>query len=89
MFPTLFFCYLYSMPKGINEYLSTQTLIFPLYSAKLNGKLFVTQTGDHIAKTFIVVEMGLFALPVQILTYEQIKAKYEIKFPKTYRYDSE
>ncbi len=77
------------MPKGINEYLTTQTLIFPLYTERLNGQLYVTRTGDTKAKTFYVMEISLFPLPVQTMTYAELKAKYGIKFPKMYRYDSE
>jgi len=77
------------MPKGKNEYLRTTTLIFPLYTDRLNGQLYVTQTGKKDEKTYIVVEIGLFPLPVLILTLEEIKTKYGVKIPKDFRYDSE
>ena len=76
------------MPKGKNEYLRTTTLIFPLYTERLNGQVYVTQTGKKDEKTYIVVEIGLFPLPVQTLTQEEIKTKYGIKIPKDFCYDS-
>lgn len=88
MFPSVFIYYLYTMSR-YKEYLTTQTLIFPLFDERVNGELYVTKGNKIAEKLYIVLEIGLFVMPVQELTHQQIKAKYGVKLPKDFLYDQE
>lgn len=71
--------------KKAKEYVRNTSLTFPLYTDKLNGLLHIMLTEASSQESlYIVLEQGLFFLPVQQLTRSEIKSKYGVILPKDF-----
>ena len=66
------------------KYLTVPTLVFPLFTERFNGCIYVTKTPNLKDKLYFVVEIGLFPMPVQELTEEAIKKKYGVELPEDF-----